>query len=118
MNKVREIKSRISTYITYNAYQWTYISEIYFLLKVHFVHINIVHIKVNINIKTISGLLGLQISHEIILVSIPLYRTLNSKSKYKCLHVYYQKEIKLSLSELFKILSIVCIMKIQHTACK
>jgi hypothetical protein len=26
----------VSRYITYNANQWTYISEIYFLLKVHF----------------------------------------------------------------------------------
>ena len=68
-----------------------------------------------INIKTISGPLELQI-HEIILVSIPLYRTLNSKPKYKCLHVYHQKEIKLSLPELLKILSILCFVKIQHAA--
>jgi hypothetical protein len=38
--------------------------------------------------------------------SIPLYRTLNSRSKiYKCFHVYHQKEIKPFLPDLFKILS-------------
>jgi hypothetical protein len=55
------------------------------------------------------------------IISILLYRTLNIRSKYKCLHVYHQKEIKPSLPELFKIyLSIICIwmiviVKIQHT---
>ena len=53
-----------------------HVLEIYFLLKVHFD-----------SLYKLRRLLELQI-HEIILVSIPLYRTLNSKSKYKCIHVF------------------------------
>jgi hypothetical protein len=36
-----------------------------------------------------------------------VYRTLNSRSKYKCFQVYRQKEIKLSLPELCKVLLII-----------